>query len=135
MSEFVDANIFLRLITGDDPENAARCLELFERASRGDVSFHTSESVVVEVVYVLSRTTYRSPRAEVEAAFGAALSNPGLRMDHKSSVLRALELWHESNLGFEDCLSVQHVRRLALDGIYSYDRDFDRIPGIRRLEP
>ena len=135
MSEFVDANIFLRLITGDDPEQAARCLELFERARRGDVSLHTSESVVAEVVYVLSRAAYRTPRGAVEGAFGAVLSNPGLRMDHKASVLHALEHWHESNLDFEDCLSVQHVRRLALDGIYSYDRDLDRTPGIRRLEP
>ena len=135
MSEFVDANIFLRLITGDDPAKAARCLELFERANRGDVRLFTGESVVAEVVYVLSRTTYRVPRADVEAALGAALSNPGLRMEHKESVLRALEHWHESKLDFEDCLAVQHVRRLALDGIYSYDRDFDRIPDIRRLEP
>jgi predicted nucleic acid-binding protein len=135
MSEFVDANIFLRLITGDDPEKAAQCFTLFQQARRGEVSLYTSESVVAEVVYVLSRTTYRVPRADVEATLGSALANPGLRMDYKDSVLRALGYWHESNLDFEDCLSVQHIRRLALDGIYSYDRDFDRIPGIRRLEP
>lgn len=135
MSEFVDTNVFLRLITGDDPEKAARCFELFDRAGRGDESLFTSESVVAEVVYVLSRTSYRAPRAEVEAAFGGVLANPGLRLEHKDSVLRALEHWHESKLDFEDCLSVQHVRRLALDGISSYDRDFDRIAEIRRLEP
>ncbi len=135
MSEFVDANIFLRLITGDDPEKASQCFALFQQARRGEVSLYTSESVVAEVVYVLSRTTYRVPRTDVEATLGSALANPGLRMDYKDSVLRALEYWHESNLDFEDCLSVQRVRRLALDGIYSYDCDFDRIPGIRRLEP
>jgi predicted nucleic acid-binding protein len=135
MSGFIDANVFLRLITADDPEKAAQCLALFQRARRGEVSLYTSESVVAEVVYVLSRTTYRVPRADVKATLGSALSNPGLRMDAKESVLRALEYWHESNLDFEDCLSAQHVRRLALDGIYSYDRDFDRIPGVRRLEP
>lgn len=135
MSGFVDANIFLRLITGDDPEKADRCFELLDRASRGDVSLYTSESVVAEVVYVLSRATYRAPRANVEAALGSALANPGLRLDHKDSVLRALEHWHESKLDFEDCLSIQHVRRLALDRIYSYDRDFDQISGIHRVEP
>lgn len=135
MSEFVDANVFLRLITADDLKKAARCLDLFQRAIRGEATLYTSESVVAEVVSVLSRTAYRVPRADVEAALGSALSNPGLRVEHKDSVLRALELWQESKLDFEDCLSVQHLRRLALDGIYSYDRDFDRIPDIRRLEP
>jgi len=56
-------------------------------------------------------------------------------MDYKESVLQALYLWQHSNLDFEDCLSVEHTRRLALEGIYSYDRDFDRISDIRRLEP
>ena len=48
---------------------------------------------------------------------------------------RALDLWGASNLDFEDCLAVEHVRREHLDGIYSYDRELDRVPGIRRLEP
>lgn len=135
MSEFVDANIFLRLITGDDPAKAARCFELFRHASRGQVSLYTSESIVAEVVYVLSRSTYRVPRAQVAAALTPVLANSGLRMDHKATVLRALDLWQGSDLDFEDCLSVGHVRRAGLDGLYSYDRDFDRIPGVRRLEP
>ncbi|MBI2760864.1 MAG: hypothetical protein HYX51_05500 [Chloroflexi bacterium] len=50
-------------------------------------------------------------------------------------VLRALDLYGRTNLDFEDCMSVEHTRRLRLDGIYSYDRGFDRIPEIRRLEP
>jgi len=63
------------------------------------------------------------------------LADPGFRIDHKESVLRALDLWQDANLDFADCLSVEHVRRADLAGIYSYDRDFDRVPDIRRLEP
>jgi len=50
-------------------------------------------------------------------------------------VVRALLRWRDSRLDFDDCLSVEHVKRQGLAGIYSYDRDFDRIPGARRLEP
>lgn len=135
MSEFVDANIFLRLLTGDDPEKATRCLELFQRANQGELRLHTSESIVAEVVYVLSRSTYRVPREDVASALAPVLTIPGLRIDHKESVLQALDLWQRSKLDFEDCLSVQHARRLGVDAIYSYDRDFDRLPEVRRLEP
>ncbi len=135
MSAFIDANVFLHLITGDDPVKAVRCFELLQRASRGEESLYTSESIVAEVVYVLSRSTYWAPRADVAIALAPVLANPGLHLDHKESVLQALVLWQTSKLDFEDCLSVQHARRLALDGIYSYDRDSDRIPDIRRLEP
>jgi predicted nucleic acid-binding protein len=135
VSAFVDANIFLRLLTGDDPEKAARCFELFQRASQGEVSLYTSESIVAEVVYVLSRAIYRVPRNDVASALAPVIASSGLRIDHKEAVLQALDLWQGSKLDFEDCLSVQHARRLAVDDIYSYDRDFDRFPEIRRREP
>jgi uncharacterized protein len=136
VSEFVDTNIFLRLLTRDDPRKAARCLGLFQRAQRGEVSLVTSESIIAEITFVLSsKATYRLPRVTVATALRPVLANPGLRVDHKGAVLRALDIWEGSNLDFEDCLSVEHVRRADLAGIYSYDRDFDRVPDIRRLEP
>ncbi len=135
MSEFVDTNVFVRLLTGDDPEKERRSLALFQRAQRGEIGLVTSESVVAEVVFVLSGATYRVPRPAVATALRPVLINPGLRIDHKRSMMAALDLWEHSNLDFEDCLSVEHVRRAALAGIYSYDRDFDRVPGIVRREP
>ena len=136
MSEFVDANIFVRFLTGDDPHKATRCIALFERARRGEVSLVTSESVIAEIAYVLSsQRTYRFPRASVATALRPLIADPGIHIDHKETVLRALVLWKDSNLDFADCLSAEHVRRIGCDGIYSYDRDFDRVPGIRRLEP
>ena len=136
MSTLVDANIFVRLLTGDDPEKAARCLSLVERARLGEVILATSEAVIAEVAYVLtSPKSYQLPRAAVAGALQPLLANPGLQVDRKSAVLSALDLWGHSNLDFADCLSAARIRFDNLDGIYSYDRDFDRISGIRRLEP
>jgi predicted nucleic acid-binding protein len=136
MSEFVDANIFIRYLASDDLDKAERCLLLFQRAQRGEIVLFTSEAVIAEVAYVLgSPARYQIPRPVVANSMQGLISIPGLRVDHKESVLQALDTWGNSRLDFEDCLSVEHVRRAELDGIYSYDRDFDRIPGIRRLEP
>lgn len=136
MSEFVDTSLFIRLLAKDDPRKLADSLELFQRARRGEVDLVTSETVVAEIVYVLaSLVTYRTPRPDIARVLRSVLSNPGLRIDHKGSVLGALDLWEASNLDYEACLSVEHVRRQRLDGISSDDRDFDRIPGVRRLEP
>jgi predicted nucleic acid-binding protein len=136
VSALVDANIFVRLLTGDDPDKAARCLALFERARIGEVSLVTSEAIVAEVAYVLtSPRSYRIPRATVATALLPLLADPGLQVDNKAVVLTALDVWEDSNLDFADCLAVARFRHANLDGIYSYDRDFDRIPDIRRLEP
>jgi predicted nucleic acid-binding protein len=136
MSEFLDTSVIVRVLTGDNPVKAARGLALFQRAQRGEAELVTSESVVAEVVYVLgSPVIYRLPRPDVARALRPVLSNNGLRLDHKQSVLAALDRWERTRLDFEDCLSVEHMQRQKLDGIYSYDRDFDRVPEVRRLEP
>jgi uncharacterized protein len=133
---FVDANIFVRVLTGDDPQKAARSLALLQRAQQGDVRLITSESVIAEVAYALSsRSLYQVSRPSIAIALRSILADPSIELDHKESVLAALDLWQGSNLDFADCLAVEHVRRAELAGIYSYDRDFDRIPGIHRLEP
>jgi len=49
--------------------------------------------------------------------------------------MAALDLWEGTRLDFEDCLSVEHVRRQRLNGTSSDDRDFDRVRDLRRLEP
>lgn len=136
MSEFVDTSLLIRVLTGDDPAKASRSLALLQRARRGEIDLYTSETVVAEVVYVLSSlATYRVPRNDVAMALLPVLEGPGITIDHKGSLVLALLRWRDSRLDFEDCLSIEHIRRQRLDGISSYDRDFDRIPGLRRLEP
>ena len=52
--QFVDANLFIRFLTRDDPEKAQACFELFQKAKKREILLTTSESVIAEVVYVLS---------------------------------------------------------------------------------
>ena len=136
MSDFVNANVLIRLLTKDDPEKSRRALALLQEAERGERQLVTSEAVIAEVVYVLaSRSLYRTPRSELVLRLRAVLGNRGLRLDHKDAVLRALALYGSTNLHFVDCLCVAHVEREKLDGLYSYDRGSDGVPGLRRREP
>lgn len=135
MSDFVDTNVFVRFLTNGDPAKAAAALALFQRAERGEVRLVTSESVVAEIVYVLSSSIYRVPRAEIADALRLLLEQRGVLIEHKHSILSALDLYEQTNLDFEDCISIAHINRLGLGGIYSYDHHFDRIPSVRRLEP
>ena len=116
--KFVDANVFIRALTQDDPVKSERCIRLFEAAERGEVELFSSESVLAEVVFVLSsRSLYRLPRQEIAALVRPCVEAKGFRMDFKSSILAALDLYERSNLDFEDALSVQHVLRRRLTSI------------------
>lgn len=136
VTRFVDSNIFIRMLARDDLRKAEACGRLFEAAGRGEVVLVTSESVVAEVFYVLgSPSMYALKRADLAPIVRALLLASRVHLEHKASVLAAIDLYETSNLDFEDCLSVQHVLRQHLEGIYSYDRGFGPALGITRFEP
>jgi predicted nucleic acid-binding protein len=133
---FLDTNIFLRYLTKDDPDKAQACFELFKRAEANQISLTATETVIAEVVYVLSsKRTYNLPRDQTRARLYPLLTLQGLRLPQRRTVLRALDLYVAYEIDFEDALIVAHMERGAIRDVYSYDRDFDQVPGVNRQEP
>jgi predicted nucleic-acid-binding protein len=109
---------------------------LFTQARNGTLTLVTTSTIIAEITYVLtSLATYRFPRTDVTERLLPLLSLQGLHIDHKDEIMAALDLWAASRMDFEDCLAVETTRRMSLDGIFTYDRGFDGVPDIRRLEP
>ncbi len=135
--QFVDTNVFLRHLTGDDPKKARACFELLQKAERNKVSLTTSEAVIAEIVYVLSssRQIYTLTREEIRARLYPLLSLPGLRITHRKVYLRALDLYASYPLDFEDAVSIAQMERQKIKEIISYDQGFDRVPTAKRVEP
>jgi len=134
-TQFVDTNIFLRYLTQDEQRYQA-CLALFQKAERNQVNLITSESVIAEVVFVLSSPKhYRLARPQIQVALSRLLLLPGLKAPTRNTLLRALALYAQHVLDFEDCLSLAHMEQMKVQQIYSYDQGFDRITTIERLEP
>jgi len=134
--QFVDTNIFLRYLTNDDPVKAKACLALFQKAKANKSVITTSESVIAEVVNVLtSKQLYRLSRNEVIAQLRPLLILPGLKLSSRTTFLRALEIYSTYVVDFEDALSRSHMEGKRIKEIYSYDMDFDQMEDIARLEP
>ena len=92
---------------------------------------------MAEVVYVLSsRVLYGFSRQEVHTKLGYLLSLPGIVVENKSRCVRALDLYVEQNrLSYVDALVAAAAMEQAPSEVYSFDRGFDRIEGLTRLEP
>jgi uncharacterized protein len=136
VSEFVDTNVFIRFLARDDVEKTRRSGQLLAQAEQGTVDLMTSEAVVLEVVQVLSSPrVYAMDRSLIANVMQSLLENRGLRIDHKSTLIQAFDLYSATNLDYTDCLAIAHTWRVGNMAIYSYDRDLDRVPGVRRLEP
>jgi predicted nucleic acid-binding protein len=133
----LDANVILRFITKDNPDHSPRAYALLKELESGARSLTITEAVVVEVVYVLAaRNLYNLPRDEIKTHLSAVLSLRGLRLTHKATHLRALGLFvAHRQLSFVDALNVAHLERLKVTEIVSFDRGYDRVPGVTRQEP
>lgn len=134
---FLDTNIFIRFLAADDAAKTEACHRLFQRVQRGEEPVTTSESVIAEVAYVLSSPAlYRLANDEVAARLAPLIMLRGMRVPNKRSILRALDVYRANRaLDFEDALSVAHMERQGISEIVSYDRDFDRVTGIKRIVP
>lgn len=133
---FVDTNVFLRYLTNDDPAKAKACLALFRRADGGEEALFTSETVIAEIVYVLSsKQLYNLSREDIRARLVPLLSMTGLKLPRRQVHLRALEIYEAHAIDYEDALAVAHMEQQGMTEIYTYDRDFDRLSQVTRLEP
>ncbi|MEJ5198247.1 MAG: PIN domain-containing protein, partial [Anaerolineae bacterium] len=97
--QFVDANVFLRFLTRDDPVKAERVKTLLERAERDEIELFTSESVIAELVFVLSSPRlYHLGREQVRDLLIPIVSLRGLKLPNRAVVLRALDLYAETSM-------------------------------------
>ena len=136
--KFLDTNVILRYLTRDDEAKAEACYQLFQRVKLGEEELFTCEAVITEVAYVLSspRAPYRLSHEEVRARLLPILTLRSLKLPQKRVYLRALDLYASAPfLDFEDALAVAHMEHQGLTEIVSYDRDFDRVAGLQRIEP
>ena len=133
---FVDANIFLRFILNDIPDQSSRCRDLLKRIEGGSEHVVTSDSAVSEAVFTLDGRRIAMPRPEITRAVLDILKLDGVRLDSNALYPAAFGRFVTGNrLSFADCLHATQADALTKGRIYSFDRGFDRLPGIARNEP
>lgn len=133
---YIDTNILIRYIARDEPRQGQRAALLMDQLELGTATATTCEAVFVEAVQVLSsRVLYNLPRQDIAAYLTRFVRLKGLKLPSKRLYVRALSRYASTNLDFPDALIVAHVERSGAPSVYSFDRDFDRIPGITRQEP
>lgn len=131
---FVDSNVFVRHLMGDNPEQAARATAFFLRISSGALRATTAGSAIMEVVYVLERS-YGIPRSDIGQALSQLVALDHLHLPDKAVVLEALDRFVRLNVPYVDALHAAIARTSGSTKIMSFDRHFDRFPEIERIEP
>ena len=133
---FIDTDVIIRLLTGDDPEKQAAATALFEQVEQGMLTVTAPDTVIADAVYVLSSPRlYHLARGEVRELLMALVHLPHFQVQNRLAVSRALELYGSSKLDFGDVLIIASMELQHSEILYSYDDDFDRFDRIIRQEP
>ncbi len=132
--QFLDTNIFLRHLLGDEPAQSERATAHFDAIEQGALRSRISDIVVFEVVFTLERG-YRLSKAQIQSAVLPLLELPGIVLPGKRKFREVFRLYTEQNIPFADAYHVVMMRKLNVSEIVSFDRDFDRVPNVKRVEP
>jgi predicted nucleic acid-binding protein len=129
----IDANILMYAAGAAHP-NKQPSIRFLERVANGEVDATIDAEILQEIlhryraigrwadgrkVYDLARELF----PDVIPVTAAVLDRARTLLDGSTSLMA------------RDALHAAVVLEEGLDGIYSYDRDFDHLPGIRRLQP
>lgn len=132
---FIDTNILLRHLLGDQMEQSPASLHVFEELAEGTRCARVSATVFFEAVYILT-THYSIDRARTAEALREIASLSSIEFPDRAAVLAALDLYEQHPvLSFADCLHAALSLEFCQGKVYTYDRKFGQVPGIARLEP
>jgi len=134
--QFIDTNIFLQFLTKDDPLKAAKCRQLLQSASEGDLKLYTTDLVVAELIWVLqSPKTYNLNSAEIFEVIMPLLMIKNLYFPCKKVFPDIMELFQTEKIDYIDAYNSVIMQGRNIDTIYSYDKHFDLLPDVIRKEP
>lgn len=126
----IDTSAIVRFLTGDDPKKAIAVRNFLN--SPGEAVWLTN-TITAEVYFTLL-SYYDFPKARIIEKLRKLIALPKIRCDQQL-LSRAFELAENTSLSFADAYLAAVALSVRGDGrILSYDHDFDKIAGIKRIE-
>ena len=131
---FLDTNILLRHLLQDHAEQSPRATAYLAAIERGDVRVRIAETVIFETVFTLQRQ-YGQPKAAIRDVLVPLIELPGIILPGKRRMREVFDMYVDLNISFVDAYHAALMRRLGLRDIVTFDRQLNRVPGVRRIEP
>jgi len=123
----VDTNVLVRLITGDDPRQAASVGVFIENGA------WVSILALAETTWVLS-TVYKLNATQLATGVEMLLNHKHLTLQDSDAVAVALELFRSRPaLSFSDCLMLQLARKAGHLPLGTFDRVLGKVAGTQKL--
>ena len=132
--KFIDTNIFIRFLVNDIPRKADACEKIFKNAVAKKETLFTTEMVIAEIIWVLE-SYYDLSQKEAQEKVEKILNTPNLICPRKDLILNALTIYGEKKIDYIDAYNALILKDKGIKELYSYDKHYDRMDSLTRLEP
>ena len=117
----LDTNVLLRFLVADDAEQNRRAAEFIKTVLENKGTLYISDIVLVETVWVLSRS-YQLSRQEIVSVLRKLLAAQHVVFSASDEVARALNAFEQGSGGFADYLIREQAYRAGCESILTFDR-------------
>ncbi|OGI15662.1 hypothetical protein A3K63_04490 [Candidatus Micrarchaeota archaeon RBG_16_49_10] len=133
MSVFVDVNIFVELFL--EQEKQKECFDFFELINKNKLKAYTSDFIIFGSSLILERSGKKP--SEIKKFLEDVFNIKGLTVYDltPSDMINATKNMKNYNLSLEDAFSLQGALENKIKDFVSFDRDFDKVKIIKRVEP
>ena len=123
----IDTNVLVRLITRDDPRQAASADAFIAKGA------WVSLLVLTEATWVLA-AVYQRNAAGIATAIDMLLNHEQLVIQDSDAVAAALDLFRlRPSLAFSGCIMLQVARKAGHLPLGTFDRGLSKINGTQKL--
>ena len=130
--EALDANVILRYLVGDNPEQETAARALLDGLTPGNPGFICRE-VVIEVAWVLERS-YSFTRTRVAEAVMELTASDSLIVENSDDVAAAAHRYRQGGVGFSDLMILTAAERMAATPLHTFDHRLARMQGAVLVE-
>lgn len=130
MAKLLDTNLIIRFLIKDDPGQFEAAQKLFSSLNENLI---LTDLVLAEAVWTL-HSVYKLTKQAVIEKLLKLLELKNLTANYHL-LANSLLIYRDHNISFIDAYLIAYCEQNKLDGIYSFDKDLDKIKSVKRLEP
>jgi len=119
--DLVDANIIIRIATGNMQPEYAGAFDLFREMAKGEKAILIETPTLFEVDYVLEKF-YKQPKSEVVSFLRDLMNFPGIINSEKHRIFKTLLIYEKNNLDIQDCYLLSALENPDVHYIFTYDK-------------
>lgn len=130
---FADTNIFIRLYLQDNPKLSPLAKEIISNCEDGRYILVICPVTILEIAWLLL-SFYKISKEKVLLLFEEILQIHNIEIIDRLSIEKTISIYKAKNIDITDAYWIAIMEQEKISEIFSFDRDFDKIKGVKRIE-